>query len=244
MKKLLSFPTHKLIIWTSVPLLIYLSLYELWWTNSNNPSCCWMVFKAGVIASKIAYSILAASIFYLVTQYLGIYLPRQKKKLKIILPYVHRQTVTLDTILSTLKFNLNIHGNDFKNSEAFRRILKDIEVDKPVGEFSDWHQYLYHMKFQILDVIRGIYFYSEYLTEDYLHEIVLIEERLMSTITFVGYKKLACTDLSYGELDIQEILVHNLHLQTIRQSETKKYEKEFKASGQEYRQKYYSNDPQ
>lgn len=182
---------------------------------------------------------LAASIFYFVTQYLGIYIPRKKKKLRIILPYVHRQAVTLDTILNTLKFNLKIHGNDFKNSDQFHKVLENIKVDEPIAEFQDWHQYLYHMKFQLLDVVRGIYFYSEYLDEDFLHEIVIIEQKLMSTITFVGYKKLACTNLTYGEIDLQEILIHNLHLQEIRKSEVEKYDKEFKRAGVAYRQKYY-----
>lgn len=237
MKKILSLPTHKLVLFGALILLIYLTLYELWWTKI--PSSSWAMYKTGIIVSKVLYSMLAASIFYFVTQYLGIYIPRKKKKLRIILPYVHRQAVTLDTILNTLKFNLKIHGNDFKNSDQFHKVLENIKVDEPIAEFQDWHQYLYHMKFQLLDVVRGIYFYSEYLDEDFLHEIVIIEQKLMSTITFVGYKKLACTNLTYGEIDLQEILIHNLHLQEIRKSEVEKYDKEFKRAGVAYRQKYY-----
>ena len=242
MKKILSYPTHKLVIGTSIPLLIYVCIYELWLTNPNNPSCCWAVYRAGVIASRISYSFIAASIFYLVTQYLGIYVPKQRRKVKIVLPFIHRQVTMIDLMCETLKSHLNIHGTDFKDRDKFRKALRDVKVDKPIGDFKNWHQYLYDMKIQILDITRGVYFYNEYLDEKFLHEIIIIESKLMSPITFVGYKTYACTNLSYAELDLQEILVHNYHLQTIREAEDKKYEKEFEEAGKEYRQTYYADD--
>jgi len=63
----------------------------------------------------------------------------------------------------------------------------------------------------------------------------------MYPVTFAGYKKLACTDLSYANLDLQEILIHNEHLQTITASEAAIYQKAFEGSGLAYRKKYYSD---
>lgn len=239
MKKILSIPAPKLILWLCfIPLLTFIILYELWW--SRIPSDSVTIFKIGVISSKISYSIIAASLFYFISQYIPIYLPRHKKKIKI-LPYIHQQTLIIGYNLDSLKSNLNIHQDEFRNIDEFRSILKNINPNTSIAEFENWYQYLFNIKIQILDVIRSIYFYNEYLNTEFLHEIILIEKQLMSPITFAGYKTLTCDDLSYAETNLQEMLVHNQHLQSLREKEHKKYEKEIKSSGDEYRKTYYKN---
>lgn len=239
MKHLLSLPAPKLIFWICfIPLIMYIICYELYWTKI--PSASDTIFKIGIIASKLSYSIIAASIFYFISQYIPIYLPRKQKKIKI-LPYVHQQVVIIGYNIDLLKSNLNIQQEDFKKSNDFRKILEQINPDNPVAEFENWHQFLFHIKIQILDVIRSIYYYNEYLSTEFLHEIILIEKQLMSPTTFTGYKTLTCPNLSYAEIPIQEILVHNQHLQFLRERESKKYERAFKLAGDAYRQTYYKN---
>ena len=240
MKRLLSTPAHRLIFWICfVPPIIYILLYELLLTKF--PSSSDTAFKIGIITSKISYSIIAASIFYFISQYIPVYLPRHRRKIKI-LPYVHQQTLIIDYNANRLKSNLGIQQDDFKKSDLFRKALDNINVDKPIEEFENWHQFLFHLKIQLLDVIRSLYFYNDYLSAEFMHELIIIEKQLMSPITFVGYKTLACTDLSYAEITLQEILVHNQHLQTLREIESKKYEKEIKADGDAYRQTYYKDN--
>ena len=65
--------------------------------------------------SKIGYSIVAASIFYFVSQYIGIYRPREKKKIKI-LPIIQRHIAAIDGILNDLQIKLGYDGENIKDN--------------------------------------------------------------------------------------------------------------------------------
>ena len=238
MKRLTSFPAYKITFWSCfVPSLTYIFLYEFVFTKS--PSSSDMVFKFGLIFKQIFYSIAAASIFYFVTQYFGIFIPREQKKIKI-LPIVYRHALDIDVILSGLKINLGVESSNAKDFENFRKAINSINTDNPVDNFENWYQYLFFIKSQLLDLIRAITFYHDFLSKEFFQELLIIEQRLMSPITFVGYKVLAVSNLSYAELDLQEIIIHNQHLQQLRETEFKKYKKEFDADGKTYRQTYYN----
>ena len=138
-----------------------------------------------------------------------------------------------------MKFQLKIHGDDFKNNDQFYKQLEHINTENPVGAFQNWYLYLGHLKGQLLDIINSITVYNDYLSQEFLQEIGLIEYQLFLPHTFAGHKILACTDLSYAQIDLQELLVHNKHLQEISKSEFRKYEKQFAENGKLYREKHY-----
>lgn len=238
MKKLSTLPVHKIIIWAClVPSLLFILVYEFVLTNFPSPSV--NVFKAGQFFSRICYSIAAASIFYLISQYLGIFVPKQRRKFKI-LPFIFQNALTIDSVIRKLEINLGYEWGDIKDSKKFKDAISRINTDNPVSHFNNWYEYLSYVKFQLLDLIRGITFYNEHLNTEFLHELLIIEQRLMSPITFVGYKILAVSDLSYAEIDLQELIIHNAHLQTLRERESEKYKNEFEKDGELYRQTYYN----
>jgi hypothetical protein len=111
----------------------------------------------------------------------------------------------------------------------------------PINEYVNWHEYLYFMKHRILEIIRSTTTYNEYISTDLLHELLLIENKLLCPIVFEGYKKLQPTSLSYAQISIQELFVHQKILQDLRELEFTKYDKKFEILGKEYREKNFNN---
>jgi len=237
MKRHTSFPTYKITFWTCfVPSLTYIFFYEFLLTKY--PSSSDTIFKLGLIFKQVSYSITAASIFYFVTQYIGIFIPKEQKKIKI-LPIVNRNAVIVDAVLGGLKLNLGYDWGDVKDSDKFRKALDKINTDSPVDNFENWYHYLFFIKSQLLELTRAMAFHNDVLSKEFFQELLIIEQRLMSPITFAVYKVLAVSNLSYAELDLRELFIHNQHLQQLREKEFKKYEKEFDKDSKDYRATYY-----
>jgi hypothetical protein len=236
MKFISRLPSHKQILWLCfIPWLIFILLYEFLLIKIPASD---IAYKFGIFFSRIGYSIVAASIFYFISQYLGVYTPRQKRRIKI-LSFVHRQSRIIDEVLGHLKININYEWGDIKDSVRFKEALTKIKVDDPIDNFIGWYPYLFYMKTQLLEVIRSISFYNEYLDKDFFHELLIIEQNLTSRFTFSGFKVLVNEDLSFADIDLQEILIHNQHLQEICKDERRKYKKRFDADGKQYRKTYY-----
>ena len=155
---------------------------------------------------------------------------------------VYRHALTIDGLLRGLRINLDFEWGDIKNIDNLKEALNKINADNPVDGFENWYYYLFHIKSQLLDLIRSMTFYNEYLSRDFFQELLIIEQRLMSPFTFAGHKIYNVPNLSHADLDLQELLLHNQHLQKLREKEFKKYEKEFNKDGKKYRQTYYSGN--
>ncbi len=183
----------------------------------------------------MAYSILATSIFYFLSQYIPVYLPRQQRKIKI-LSNAHQKALIIDNIISELKLSLNIGDNsDFTDKEKFRLTLITTNPNEEIGGFENWHHYFFNLKANLLDVIRSLTFYNDYLSKEFLHELIILEKVLLA------YKTIRLSNLSYAEITIQELLIHNKILQELRIEESMKYEKEFVEEGKRYRKANYND---
>jgi hypothetical protein len=238
MKQKKTYEAHKIILWCFIFASGYVILYEFWLTNY--PSYSGTVYKMGLITSKISYSILATSIFYYLSQYIPVYLPRQQRKIKI-LSNVYQKTLIINSIVGGLKLNLNITDDiDFTKRDNFLKIINNTNPDEEVSRFENWHYYLYNLKTNLLDIIRSMTFYNDYLSKEFLHELIILEKVLLAPYTFAGYKTIGVSNLSYAEIDLQEILVHNGILQDLRTKEFKKYERQFEDDGKLYRETYYN----
>lgn len=239
MKRLSSLPAHKMILWTCfIPSLTFVLIYEFF--LSTIPSYSDTIFKLGQIFSRICYSMVATSIFYFISQYIGVFIPRHKRKIKI-LPIIYRNIVTMDVIINQLNKNIGMQWNDIKDNDKLKNALLTINTDSHIENFENWYQYLFHIKSQLSDIIRSITFYHEYLSKDFFHELLIIEKNLMSPITFVGYKVLRVSNLDYARLELQELIIHNQHLQQLRETELKQYQREFDEDGKVYRETYYNS---
>jgi len=235
--KIINAEAHKLVFFFFIIALIYVLLYEFWFTNIPGPSE--ISFKAGLITSKVSYSIIAASVFYFISQYIPIYRPKQQRKIKVLFE-IYQRTLIIDFYLGGLKLKMRISQDDFKDSKIFGKAILSIDPDSPIDEFENWHKYLFYLKSKLLDVIRSMTFYHDYLSKEFLQELIIIEKQLLSPYTFEGHKTLGSSDLSYAEICIQELLVHNKHLQNLREKEFRKYDLQFQVDGTAYRKKYYN----
>ena len=194
---------------------------------------------AGIFVSRVFYSTLATSIFYFISQYIPVVIPRRTRKIKI-LENVHHKTIMIDWYLSRLRVDLNVMYGEFEDPEQFRKKLRLINTGQPVGACINWFQYLKHLRERIVDATRAITIYNEFLSVEYLHEIIIIEENLLKPGIFEGIPYINTGNLEWAEVQLQEVLVHNKILQNLREKEFKKYEKVFKQFGQEYLQTNYA----
>src|SRR5258705_13597989 len=136
MKKIVPTEPHKLIFSCFFMVLFYILLYEF--VLMRRPSSSETVYEIGVITSRISYSILAACIFYCISIYLPIYLSRQSRKRKILFN-VYQKALLIDTHIRNLILELGIDQDDFFDKEKFDTRLREINPDKPVAEFENWH---------------------------------------------------------------------------------------------------------
>jgi hypothetical protein len=219
MKRISNIESHKVIICVGSIALFIILLYELCLTSY--PSSSDAVFKIGVIFSKILYSIIAASIFYLISQYFLIHIPRQQKKIKI-LRYVYTKTNYLNYIIEDLQMKLGFNSLN-KNVVEFKglnELLYKINPDNPISEYKNWYQYLYHFKLKILEIIGSINVYNEYLSIEFHEEILSIEKILITPLDiYSGYKKYNLDNLLHLQKDFQDLIIHNKHLQEIKSKE-------------------------
>lgn len=239
MKRTFKSKAPKLILTCFVITLTYVIFYEL--IFSNCPSCCDFVYKLGIITSRLFYSIIAASIFYYLSQYIPVFLPKEERRVKILFN-IYQRVIIIDAIISEFKNNLNINNIDFTNTKTLDNVLKTIILTEPVAEFENWYLYLFHLKSRLLEVIRSIIAYNDYVSNDLLHELLKIEEIMFSPYTFVGYMALSSKDLSSARSDIYGVLVHNKQLQNLKVLEFKEYEKIFNLDEAEYKKKYYQKN--
>jgi hypothetical protein len=213
--------------------LVYLLCYELWWYEI--PASTVRIERAGVLASRIFYSILASSIFFYISQYFPVILPRRERKLKV-LDIVFHKAISIDWYLSRVRSELNVMYGEFADVEKWRTILDSTDVNTPVSNFPNWYEYLRHLRERIVELTRGITIHSEHLSLEFLQEVVIIEQQLLTPGIFEGPPYINTGNLRWAEIQLQEVLVHNRILQDIRVKEWKVIKKELDTFGKEYRE--------
>lgn len=229
MKRIIPKEAHKIVLGVFILTSTYIILYEFYLTSLS---------KVGAITSRIAYSILATCIFYFLSIYLPVYLPKQKRKRNVLFN-AYQKVLLINSHVSGLKVNLGMFDREFEDAEWFRSKLESIDPATPAGRFNTWHQYLAHLKKNLLEIIQSMTIQDEYLTTEFYHEIILFEEELLHPYTFEDDRTLLIDTLEFGYINLQQVCFHTKHLLEIREREYKKYEKYFKKDGAEYRKTYF-----
>lgn len=227
---------HRIILIVFFITLTLILCYELWWMKY--PSATPVIFKIGLLLSRIGYSIIASSVFYFVSQYIPVYLPKQDKKIKI-LQRIYQNIQIIDTIIYNLKYHLNIRDQEYLDNALFSEKLRLVNMEVPIGSYPNWHLYLRDVKTDLHDIISTIVTYNEYVSVKMIEELSIIQHHLFSSLVFAGRKKLQCNDLTFGELALQEIFVHNTHLQALNEKEYLLYNRQFKKNATVYRKENY-----
>lgn len=83
-----------------------------------------------------------------------------------------------------------------------------------------------HVKYQLLDLIKTITFHRDLLSKRVFLELSIIQNRLiMYNEMFSKEKVFTVSDLSYDLIPLQDILVHNKHLQSYIKEEYNEYKR-------------------
>ena len=167
--------------------------------------------KAGDILLNVAYSIIAACFFYIVS----VFIPRRRKEVKVIFNIVLK-TKTINDIIGILKHNLGIKQDiDFTNKENYDRITGVIITDHDINGFANWYQYLYYVRTEVTEIIRSITLYNDYLSDDYLHAIIYLENELFNPYVFVPFKFLTPNDFTLEKFPIRQVLFYDKKLKEL-----------------------------
>lgn len=203
------------------------------------PSLNTTFYRLNKFFLALAYSLTASSLFY----YVAVYLPKQAMKRKIF-PSIYRRNLLIKEHFANLFYNLEIaaNNNDYKNvAIEIDRKCKQINPDAPIENYANWHQYLYFFKSEVVDIIRSVTFYHEYLDKEYFTELTLLEDRFVDIFVFSGSKQLLVNNLSYANITLHELYVHNNILQKINASQFEKNKKMIEKEVKLYRKKYYKD---
>lgn len=219
-----------------IPSLSYILLYEFYFFKI--PSKYEIYYKLGNILLKLCYSTLASSIFYLVTQYIGIFLPKFQKKIKIF-PLIKSKTTKIDICIQSLFNTIGLSMINIKDFESLDNHLKKINTDSSVGIYENWYIYLENIKNEILENIKTLIIYHEYLNDDIFIELNLLDAQFKEPFIFDGYKIYATSNLSYASIVIQEIILHNQILQDLVNKEFQVMNKYIDENIKDYRDKHF-----
>ncbi len=217
--------------------LFYLLCYELWWYEE--PALSLRIERAGVFFSRLFYSILATSIFYYIANHLPVVLPRKERRIKI-LANVLQKAVYIEWYLSRLRLELGIISDEFFDRDKFLTLLKATKTNDPVSNFPNWFLFLEHLRERIVELTQTMIEHSEHLSSELIQEVLIIQANLLKPGIFEGPPYINAGDLSWAEIQLQEVLIHNNTLQKIRAKEQEKYQKDFDFFGIEYREEHYS----
>lgn len=187
------------------------------------------------LALNISYSIIASCVFYCIV----VYIPHRKKRIELLLTF-NRKIVLIDDIIKELVSNLKLTPDDCLKSKIFEQRLKEIDTSLPIQEYENWYSYLFFFKQKLSDTIGSIIIFHEYLEENSVSELLMIQNRLLvGQLTFQGYNILLTKSLAPASIDLQEIIVHNNILQKYWGVEYKKNEKKIDKLGKQYRKSNY-----
>jgi hypothetical protein len=121
-----------------------------------------------------------------------------------------------------------VNGTEFENLTLLEQsLLKFTAAD----EFLKLH----YFKENLMDIIRSMTIYHDYLSEDFLGELIRIEIILMNNIFQGGSLNLSASTGAF-----QQLFFHNEFLFKYRVKEFTKYEKAFKLLDVLYWEKNYA----
>ena len=150
------------------------------------------------------------------------------------------KAVLINDLVSGLFFNLNLSGIDFKNYNELNEALKRINPDLLINEYENFHIYLFYFKEKLVNIIKSLILFHDFLNENYLTELFILENKLLTQHTFDGYKKFEVRNLTYATITLQEIFYHNEIFQKLHEIEWKKNEKTMKKEGADYRKRNFN----
>lgn len=215
---------HKIILYYClIPAVVYTLLYELVFTEYGAYNQ--IIYKLGIITSRIFYSMLASSIFYFVSQYIPIYLPRQEKKEKI-LSNIRTKHKILEGLLITFQGNMKIRKEEYLDKMLLSDKLTDFDIHSKIESFDDFEKYYSAFRSECLDLIESILFYHDFLSLKYLNELQEIEKnfRMPKLFDYINYNLTGEIYFNVGIAipTIQNILISKDKLKDLYQSELMK----------------------
>lgn len=203
------------------------------------------LYRVGQLFLKLAYSITASSIFFSITTLL----PKKLKREKILQDVEWKTELTNRIITGLLRRIEATSQRQINLSSKQRELLSEVDTalarvnpDEPVLDYISWHKYLYSLKKKLSEIIQSLKFHKDSLTDEYLNQLILIENLLIASSIFEGHKKYAVTEMTYASIELIELFKLNEVLQIIKNVELAGYKEKFAKDAKAYRDKYYDKE--
>jgi hypothetical protein len=219
-----------------IPAFTFIIFYQFYLINIPGTL---FAYNTGLIIFSICNSILAACVFYFIAQYVAFEIPEARRKIQT-LSILNQYFIGIDEIIQQIIIDIQFENQNIKDINHLEHILENIKINSSVHDFHNWYKYFYHKKSQLQDLTRSCFYHNHFINPEIAREILILDQRLMDLYLFSGYKILANETLQFAASALQEVFIHNSHLQELRRSEFKKYEVIFATVGKDYRNKFYS----
>jgi hypothetical protein len=199
---------NKLLLYIFLSCLFYILVVELCLIDVYNPSLT--LVRLGAILLKIAYSFVAATVFYLI----NVYIPKKRRWAKIAADIIFKTSV-INNQISLLHMRTEIGENDIWDNNKIKSALSKIDEMSVESVYSDWSHHLFLLKLKLLDLINSLKAYNDLLSDDYLVLLVSIENYLLVANAFQGANRLNIR-LVDEELSFQGIFIANKLLKDLK----------------------------
>lgn len=192
--------------------------------------------NATSLLSKLAIPIIAASVFFFMSNYFPKILSQRNTKEAVLLNVI-QMNVKLQSEMQNLRFNLNIENLDIRNYSALENELKNIDPNTPNNTYLTYYEYFDQWAKNCSGLISRLLQFKEYYRDDILIEILILDRNLRNNHLFSGKQIIASNDLVFGSITIQELLIHSEILHNLLCEEEEKSKNELKAFIDKYREK-------
>jgi hypothetical protein len=171
----------------------------------------------------------AATIFYLI----NVYIPKKRRWSKIVSDIIFKTNV-INNQISSLHIQTQIGENDIFENSKIKSALSKIDE----SAYSEWSNYLFLLKLKLLDNINSLKAYNDLLEDDYLLQLVSIENYLLTANAFQGPHRL---NLYFAdeELTFQGVFIANSLLKSLKLDIERKNKRLLECQRQKFRKKNF-----
>lgn len=125
----------------------------------------------------------ASSIFYFISQYLPVFLPKEEKKKKV-LSVIKNKSAILNGLLMSLEKNLGFSNSDYQDVGKLTDKLNDFNMMNKIDNHQNFESYYRSFRKEALEVVQSILLYHDYISLKQLNYYQLIEKDLLLSHIF------------------------------------------------------------
>jgi hypothetical protein len=223
----------KLLLCIFLLCITYIFAVELYPIDVCNPYL--LLVRLGAILLNVAYSLVAATIFYLII----VYRPAKRKWTKIAADIIFKTNV-INNQINSLQFKVKVGEDYIFDINKIKIALNEYEVDKANSE-EELYSGLSLLRSKLIPIINSLKAYNDLLDDDYLEKLSGIENYLQNGNAFQGTNRLNLS-LSDEDMIFQGVFIANKQLKELKLEMERNNKKLLALHAQKFRKRNFPNE--